>query len=80
MIRRCNRRLLEDTADTHRRVSSSLPAPTNASISRQLEAAAAAARRGRCADMHKHAQAARGTLERRLDMLLGRIRSRKRRR
>ena len=75
-LRRCNPRLLEDTADTYRRVSSSLPRPTSSSISRNISAARAAANRGHCADMHKHAQAARGLLERRLDMLLGRGRQR----
>ena len=72
--RMCNVRLLQDTMDTYHGVSRSLPAPTRTSVSNALRNAQAAANRGHCADMHKHAQAARATLERRLDALLGRRR------
>lgn len=74
--RACNLRLLEDTAETYRGVARSLPPPTRASVTRALQAARAAANRGHCADMHRHAQTARATLERRLDVLLGRGRRR----
>lgn len=69
--RRCNIRILEDTGHTYRGVRSSLPHQTSAAISRSLRAAQAAASRGHCAEMHRHAQAARATLEKRLDALLG---------
>lgn len=72
--RRCNIRILEDTGSTYRGVRSSLPHQTSAAISRSLRAAQAAAQRGHCAEMHRHAQAARGLLERKLDALLGRRR------
>lgn len=72
--RRCNLRLLQDTASTYHSVSRSLPPPTRASVSSALRNAQAAANRGHCADMHKNAQHARGLLERRLDALLGRRR------
>lgn len=74
MTRRCNVRVLEDTAETYRGVSRSLPSPTRRSITSALQAAREAAYRGNCADMHKNAQHARGLLERRLDVLLGRRR------
>jgi alkylhydroperoxidase family enzyme len=70
--RSCNIRILEDTGRTYRGVRSSLPPSTQSAISRALRAAQAAASRGHCADMHRHAQSARGLLERRLDALLGR--------
>jgi len=70
--RRCNIAILEDTGATYRGVRKSLPSQTNAAISRSLRAAQAAAQRGHCADMHRHAQDARAVMERRLDMLLGR--------
>lgn len=70
----CNTRLLVDTADTYRGVSRSLPPPTRTSITRALQAAREAASRGNCAQMHANAQHARGLLERRLDVLLGRRR------
>jgi hypothetical protein len=70
--RRCNIAILEDTGATYRGVRKSLPSQTNAAISRSLRAAQAAAQRGHCAEMHRHAQDARATMERRLDMLLGR--------
>jgi hypothetical protein len=76
--RSCNTRILVATADTYRGVARSLPAPTRASIVRALSAARVAAERGRCADMHKSAQAARAKLNLRLDMLLGRPRRRRR--
>jgi hypothetical protein len=75
-LRTCNTRLLIDTADTYRGVARSLPPPTRTSITRALQAAREAASRGNCADMHRNAQAARATLERRLDVLLGRGRRR----
>lgn len=74
MRRACNLRLLQDTSETFHSVSRSLPPPTRASVSRALREAQAAANRGHCADMHRHAQSARQTLERRLDVLLGRRR------
>lgn len=70
--RACNLNLLRDTADTFHSVSRSLPPATRASVSNALRNAQAAANRGHCADMHKNAQHARGLLERRLDVLLGR--------
>jgi len=70
--RTCNTRLLVDTADTYRGVARSLPPSTRRSVTSALQAAREAASRGRCADMHKSAQHARGLLERRLDVLLGR--------
>jgi hypothetical protein len=72
--RTCNTRLLVDTADTYRGVARSLPSPTRSSIVKALDAARDAAARGRCSDMHRNAQHARGLLERRLDVLLGRRR------
>lgn len=72
--RRCNLNLLDDTASTYRGVARSLPSPTRSSIARALDAARRAASYGNCPDMHRHAQHARGLLERRLDMLLGRRR------
>lgn len=72
--RACNLRLLEDTADTYRGVARSLPPPTRRSITSALQAAREAAGRGNCAQMHANAQHARGLLERRLDVLLGRRR------
>lgn len=70
--RSCNIRILEDTGHTYRGVRASLPHQTSAAISRALRAAQAAANRGHCAEMHRHAQSARGLLERKLDALLGR--------
>lgn len=69
--RRCNLSLLQDTVATYHGVSRSLPAPTRRSITTAIHNAQAAANRGHCADMHRHAQQARATLERRLDNLLG---------
>lgn len=77
--RSCNTRLLTDTAETFRSVRQSLPPGTNTAVLRAISAAGAAARRGNCAVMHKHAQQARSLVERRLDMLLG-ARGRRRRR
>ena len=76
---RCNIRVLEATTGTYQGVARSLPPATKRSVAQKLQAARAAAQRGRCAEMHKHAQAARAVLERRLDALLG-ARPRKRRR
>lgn len=70
--RSCNIRVLEDTMHTYHGVRRSLPHQTNSAIFRALRAAQAAANRGHCADMHRHAQSARGLLERKLDALLGR--------
>lgn len=72
--RSCNLNLLRDTSETFHSVSRSLPPPTRASVSKALRDAQAAANRGHCADMHRSAQHARGLLERRLDVLLGRRR------
>ena len=70
--RRCNIRILEETSHTFRSVRKSLTQHANASISRALRAAQAAAGAGRCAEMHSHAQAARSVLDSQLDALLGR--------
>jgi hypothetical protein len=70
----CNTRILVDTADTYRGVARSLPAQTRRGITSALQAAREAASRGNCANMHVNAQHARGLLERRLDVLLGRRR------
>ncbi len=77
MRRACNLRLLQDTAGTFHSVSRSLAPPTRASVTKALHAAQAAANRGHCADMHRHAQSARLLLERRLDALLGRAHRRR---
>lgn len=69
--RRCNIRLVEDTAALYHSVQRSLPHPTARAAHRYIQAANAAARTGRCAEMHTNAQAARGLLERRLDAMLG---------
>jgi hypothetical protein len=75
----CNINRLQDTLDTYHGVKRSLPRPTVAAVIRHLRAAQAAANRGHCAEMHRHAGAAREKLDRRLDMLLGRSRRRRRR-
>lgn len=80
MPSRCNVTRLQDTLDTYHGVKRSLPHPTSAAVGRSLRAAQAAASRGHCAEMHRHAGAAREKLEHRLDMLLGRGRKRRRRR
>lgn len=72
MTRRCNIRLVEDTSTLYHSVRRSLPRPTVAAAHRSLILANTAARSGQCAEMHKHAQHARGLLERKLDALLGR--------
>ena len=69
--RRCNVTLIDDTSRMFHSVRRSLPRPTATAIQRHIVASNAAARNGRCAEMHKYAQAARGLLERRLDALLG---------
>lgn len=71
MTRRCNIRILEETKYTFKSVRRSLTPHTTAAVSRALRAAQAAASRGRCAEMHRYAQDARGLLDRRLDALLG---------
>jgi hypothetical protein len=70
--RRCNIRILEETGQTYRGVRDSIPHQTSTAISRSLRAAQAAAQRGNCAEMHRYTQAARATMEKRLDALLGR--------
>ena len=72
--RRCNLTRLQDTMDSYHGVARSLPPPTRSSITRSIRQAQEAANRGRCADMHRFAMAARDVLERRLDMLLGKWR------
>ena len=74
--RRCNVTLIDDTTRMFHSVRRSLPAGTATAIKRNIVASNTAARSGRCADMHRYAQAARGLLERRLDALLGRSRRR----
>jgi hypothetical protein len=74
----CNINRLQDTLDTYHGVKRSLPHQTAAAVARALRAAQAAANRGHCAEMHKHAGTARAALDRRLDMLLGRPRRRRR--
>lgn len=76
----CNITRLQDTLDTYHGVRRALPHQTAAAVSRALRAAQAAANRGHCAEMHKHAGTARAALDRRLDMLLGRSKRRRRRR
>jgi hypothetical protein len=77
MPSRCNIRVLEDTCHTYRSVRRSLPHQTSTAIARSLRAAKAAAGRGHCAEMHRHAQDARAKLERKLDALLGPSRRRR---
>jgi len=69
--RRCNIRLVDDTAQLFHSVRRSLPHPTARAAQKYILAANTAARQGQCAQMHAHAQAARGLLERRLDAMLG---------
>ena len=69
--RRCNVTLIEDTTRMFHSVRRSLPIGTATAIKKSIIASNTAARNGRCAEMHKYAQNARGLLERRLDALLG---------
>lgn len=74
--RRCNVTLIEDTTRMFHSVRRSLPRPTAAAVHRNIVLSNTAARNGRCAEMHRYAQSARGLLERKLDALLGRTRRR----
>jgi hypothetical protein len=71
MNRRCNLTLIDDTSRIFHSVRRSLPRPTVTAVQRHIVASNTAARNGRCAEMHKYAQAARVLLERKLDALLG---------
>lgn len=76
--RSCNTRLLSDTIKTYRGTAHHLPKPAKVRVAKALRAAETAAKAGRCADMHKHAQTARETLNTRIDELLGTSRRRRR--
>lgn len=77
--RTCNVRSLAAVAGAYTRAARSLSPATRRSVLSKLLAAKKAAGRGRCAQMHKHTQAALSVMESRVGALLGRSRRRRRR-